>query len=67
MNELLNGIPWGAIAPIIVLHLILMITALVSCIREEKTNGPKWLWILIILFINLIGPVLYFVVGRRND
>ena len=67
MNELLNGIPWAAIAPILVLHLILMITALVSCIREEKTNGPKWLWILIILIINLIGPVLYFVVGRRND
>jgi len=67
MNELLNEIPWGAVAPILVLSLILMITALVSCIREEKTNGPKWLWILIILIINLIGPVLYFVVGRRND
>ncbi|MCM3444824.1 PLDc N-terminal domain-containing protein [Metabacillus halosaccharovorans] len=67
MNELFNVIPWGAIAPILVLQLILMITALVSCIREEKTNGPKWLWILIILIINLIGPVLYFVVGRRND
>jgi hypothetical protein len=67
MSELLDGIPWGAIAPILVLQLILMITALVSCIREEKTNGPKWLWILIILIINLIGPVLYFVVGRRND
>ncbi|MEK5100581.1 PLD nuclease N-terminal domain-containing protein [Cytobacillus sp. FSL M8-0252] len=67
MNELLNGIPWGAIAPIIVLQLILMIIALVSCIKEEKTNGPKWLWILVILFIGIIGPVLYFVVGRRND
>lgn len=67
MNELLDGIPWGAIVPILVLHLLLMITALVSCIREEKTNGPKWMWILVILFINLIGPVLYFVLGRRND
>ena len=67
MNELLNEIPLGVIAPILVLQLILMITALISCIREEKTNGPKWLWILIILFINLIGPVLYFVIGRRND
>ena len=67
MNELLNEIPWGAIAPILVLQLILMIIALVSCIREVKTNGPKWLWIPIILFISLIGPVLYFVIGRRND
>ncbi|TYS62156.1 transcriptional regulator [Bacillus infantis] len=67
MNELLNAIPWEAVAPILVLQLILMTAALVSCIREEKTNGPKGLWILIILMINIIGPVLYFVVGRRND
>ncbi|HWJ79247.1 MAG TPA: PLDc N-terminal domain-containing protein [Niallia sp.] len=67
MNELINGIPWGAIAPILILQLILMIIALFSCIKEEKTNGPKWLWILIILIINIIGPVLYFVVGRRNN
>lgn len=67
MNELLNEIPWAAIAPILILQLILMITALVSCIKEETTNGPKWLWILIILFIQLIGPVLYFVIGRRNN
>lgn len=66
MNISLNEIPWGAIAPILILQLILMVIALVSCIKEEKTNGPKWLWILMILFISLIGPVLYFVVGRRN-
>ncbi|MDI7742638.1 PLD nuclease N-terminal domain-containing protein [Lysinibacillus fusiformis] len=67
MSELLNGIPWGLIAPILGIQLLLMVIALVSCIREEKTNGPKWLWILVILFINILGPVLYFVIGRRND
>lgn len=67
MKELLNEVPWGAIAPILVLQFLLMIIALISCIREEKTNGPKWMWIPIILTIQLIGPVLYFVIGRRND
>ena len=67
MNELLNEIPWGVIAPIIAIQLLLVIIALVSLTRAEKTNGPKWLWILIILFINIIGPVLYFVIGRRNE
>lgn len=67
MSELLNTIPWGAIAPILVLDVILIMIALISCMKEENTNGPKWLWILIILFINLIGPVLYFVMGRRKD
>lgn len=59
--------PWELIAPIVILDLILKITALVSCIKEENTNGPKWMWILLILLINLIGPVLYFVIGRQKQ
>lgn len=66
MVELLNEIPWKVIAPILVFLFILIMVALVSCIREEKTNGPKWVWILIILFFIPLGSVLYFVIGRRN-
>ncbi|MFK3939340.1 PLD nuclease N-terminal domain-containing protein [Alkalihalobacillus sp. NPDC078783] len=67
MNELLNGIPWGAIVPIIVLQFVLMVIALVSCSKDANTNGPKWIWVLVIIFVNLIGPVLYFVIGRRAE
>ncbi|MBM7622005.1 hypothetical protein JOC95_003913 [Bacillus tianshenii] len=57
---------WAILTPIIILQAILTIAALVSCIKQEETNGPKWLWIIIILFINILGPILYFVVGRKN-
>lgn len=57
---------WQLLAPIIILQVILMVSALVSCIKEEETNGPKWMWILIILAISIIGPVLYFVLGRKK-
>ncbi|MCM2531984.1 PLD nuclease N-terminal domain-containing protein [Neobacillus pocheonensis] len=57
---------FGLLAPIIIIELILLIVALVDLIRIEKTNGPKWLWTLLILFVSIIGPILYFVVGRRN-
>lgn len=67
MNEIFEGISWGVIAPIIVIQIILLIIALFSLFREEKTNGPKWIWVPIILFISLLGPVLYFVIGRRNN
>ncbi|MCL4267429.1 MAG: PLDc N-terminal domain-containing protein [Anaerolineae bacterium] len=50
--------------PILLIQLALVIAALVDLIRREKTKGPKWLWVLIILFINFIGPIIYFVVGR---
>jgi hypothetical protein len=50
-----------------ILQAILMIAALVSCVRQQETNGPKWMWILIILFVNLLGAILYFLIGRKNS
>jgi len=43
--------------PIAAIELGLMICALVDCIRRQRTNGPKWLWILLIVLVNLIGPL----------
>ena len=64
--EILQEINWAIIMPIIIIQLILTLIAIIDLIRIEKTNGPKVLWVLIILFINLLGPILYFVIGRRN-
>ncbi|MGD6781729.1 MULTISPECIES: PLD nuclease N-terminal domain-containing protein [Bacillaceae] len=63
----MENINWSLATPLIVLQLILVITALISLIRQEQTNGPKWAWALIILFITTIGPILYFVIGRKNN
>ncbi|WP_338379186.1 PLD nuclease N-terminal domain-containing protein, partial [Enterococcus faecium] len=57
---------WALIAPLLVLQLILMVFALVNCVKQEETNGPKWMWILIIIFVNIVGPVVYFLMGRKN-
>jgi hypothetical protein len=65
--EFLATIPWGLVAPILIIQLILLIVALVDLTRTEQTNGPKILWVFIILFVNIIGPILYFVIGRRNN
>lgn len=65
--EIFDAIPWGLIAPLIIIQLLLAIIALVDLVKIERTNGPKWLWVLIIFFINMIGPVIYFIFGRKND
>ncbi|MHC0035667.1 PLD nuclease N-terminal domain-containing protein [Pseudoneobacillus sp. C159] len=65
--EILEVINWAIFAPILVIQFILFLVAIIDLIRIEKTNGPKWLWALIILFINILGPILYFVIGRRNQ
>ena len=53
--------------PLFVIQLGLMIAGLVDLIKREKTRGPKWVWFLVVIFVNLIGPIIYFVVGREEE
>ena len=62
LNQLKELLP--LLIPILIIQLALVIFALVDLIRREKTKGPKWVWVLVILFINLIGPIVYLIVGR---
>jgi len=43
-----------------------MIYALVQLFRNEAAYLPKWGWALIIIFINIIGPVVFLLVGRKK-
>jgi hypothetical protein len=53
--------------PIAIIQYALLIFALVDLIRRQHTNGPKWLWIVIIALVNFIGPIIYFIVGRKEE
>lgn len=54
--------------PILILELALMITALVHLFRRKATkNLNVFVWAIIIIVFEIIGPVLYFAVGRRDD
>ncbi len=50
--------------PLLVIQLGLIMAALIDLWRREQTKGPKWVWLLVILFVSLIGPIIYFMVGR---
>ncbi|MCL2679380.1 MAG: PLDc N-terminal domain-containing protein [Dehalococcoidia bacterium] len=53
--------------PLVILQIGLMIWALVDCVkREYVTGGNKVVWILVIILLNLIGPILYFILGRQD-
>jgi len=65
--DILSNISWGIIAPFLVIQAILIFVAFIDWIKIEKTNGPKWGWLLIILFVSTLGPILYFIIGRRNS
>jgi hypothetical protein len=53
--------------PVVLIQLALMITALVDLARRAQTHGPKWAWLLVIVLINFIGPIIYFVAGRKDE
>ena len=53
--------------PVILIELALLVTALVDLIRRPQTRGPKWAWVLVIVLINFIGPIIYFIFGRKDE
>jgi hypothetical protein len=53
--------------PLIILELGLLVFALVDLIRRKRVTGNnKIVWILVIVLINLIGPIIYLAVGRKE-
>jgi len=57
------------VIPVIALQGILLIAGIVSIVRknvpQEKT-GEKLLWLLVVILVNLIGPIVYFAVGSKR-
>ena len=56
------------LAPIVVIQLGLMIVALHDLESEERRvrGGSKLVWALVIVFVNVVGPIIYLVGGRED-
>ncbi|HZW67639.1 MAG TPA: PLD nuclease N-terminal domain-containing protein [Pseudogracilibacillus sp.] len=59
-------INWSLIAPLLIIQALLTFFALIDWVKQEETRGPKILWLFIILFVSMLGPVLYFVIGKKE-
>lgn len=65
MDELIDYLP--LIVPLLLIQLIMMTFALFDIRKRTHLRGPKWLWILIVIFLNLLGPVIYFLAAREDE
>ncbi|KWX80478.1 PLD nuclease N-terminal domain-containing protein [Paenibacillus jilunlii] len=63
----MDEIKWGLIGPLLALQALLAVIGLISLGKAERTRGPKWLWVIILIFGNLLGSVAYFTVGRKDN
>ncbi|HEY8701954.1 MAG TPA: PLDc N-terminal domain-containing protein [Arthrobacter sp.] len=72
MNTDLSALPAGVLAALGILAaaaLVLDVIALVDLYRrpaELVAFGNKWIWLVLILFLNLLGPALYLLAGRKT-
>lgn len=53
--------------PIIAIQFILLIIAVLAWRKTTKTLGNKWIWLVIIIVIGIIGPIAFLTIGRRNE
>ena len=65
MESLIQMLPY--MAPPIILGITLLAVALIDLVkRKHVTGGNKIIWVLVI-FIQIIGPVIYLVAGRKEE
>lgn len=58
----------AVLVPLIIIELSLMVVALVDLARREAVRGgSKLVWVLVIVFINIIGPIAYLLWGREGE
>ena len=54
----------GGILGLIIL--VLDIIAIVSVLKSSMDTGKMALWIILIIFLPVVGMVLYFLIGKKN-
>jgi hypothetical protein len=56
------------LAALALVEIGLDVVALVDLYRRPTSQvaiGNKWIWVVIILLVNLLGPILYLAIGRK--
>jgi ABC-2 type transport system ATP-binding protein len=56
------------VIPLVLVQVAMLILAIADLLRDDRRvrGGNKGLWAVIIVFVNIVGPILYFLVGREE-
>ena len=55
------------LAPVIILEVVLVSFCLYRLTQDRVKFLPKWVWALIIIFIQLIGAIAFLLIGRERE
>ena len=66
MEGLIAYLPF--LIPVAIIQIGLMVAALIHIFRHTTYRvGNRVLWVILCLLINIIGPVLYFAIGKGDE
>lgn len=66
MEQFMEYLPF--LLPLLIIEFILAITALVHVLRHPNYKfGNKVIWILVVLLLQIVGPIFYFIFGRGDE
>lgn len=66
MENLIKYLPF--LIPVVLIELALMVSALIHLFNHPNYRfGNRVLWVVLVVFVQIIGPVLYFTLGRGDD
>jgi len=66
MDLLIQYLPF--IIPLAIIQVGLLIAALVHIFKHTKyRTGSRTLWVIVSICVNMIGPILYFAIGRGEE
>jgi hypothetical protein len=63
---MIGPLQWIIILIAVFLWIIPTIIALIDILRSKFNGNDKIVWVLVVLFLNLIGAILYFTIGRKQ-
>lgn len=62
------GDNWILFVPLIVIELGVTVTALIHVLTHDRYRfGNKEIWLTIVLLFQLIGSIVYFVLGKEDN
>ncbi|MDF2907228.1 MAG: hypothetical protein K0R34_2549 [Herbinix sp.] len=66
ISEIMEYLPF--LIPIFIIQLTLMLIALVHVLKHKNYRfGNRIIWIIIVVCLQIIGPIVYFTVGRGEE
>ena len=54
--------------PVILIQVGLAVAAIVDIVKRKSFSiGTKPIWIIIVITVSFVGPLVYFVIGRKEE